>query len=154
VVTRYELDPERSRVDIHATSSVHPIDSSAAVTGWIELDGDQPVDGEVTVDLTRIRSGNPLIDREAERRLAVRKHPTVTGRLTGSGRGDLTLRGVTGEITGDLHVTASGDEVSVEGSTEFDVTDFGIQPPSLLVIKVHATVRVELHAEGTAPPTE
>jgi polyisoprenoid-binding protein YceI len=152
VVTRYELDADRSRVEIHATSSVHPIDSSAAVTGWVELDGERVVGGEVEVDLTRIRSGNPLIDREAERRLGVRKHPTVTGRLTGSGRGDLTLRGVTREITGELQVATGDGEVTLDGTTEFDVTDFGIQPPSLLLIKVHATIRVELHAEGTAPP--
>jgi polyisoprenoid-binding protein YceI len=152
VVTRYELDADRSRVEIHATSSVHPIDSSAAVTGWVELDGERVVGGEVEVDLTRIRSGNPLIDREAERRLGVRKHPTVTGQLTGSGRGDLTLRGVTREITGELQVATGDGEVTLDGTTEFDVTDFGIQPPSLLLIKVHATIRVELHAEGTASP--
>ena len=87
---RHDLDPSRSSITIHASSSIHPITTEAPVAGWIDVsldargsvDPDAPVDGQVEFDLGGMRSGNPLIDREAERRLDIRRHPTVTGRLT------------------------------------------------------------------------
>ena len=49
------------------------------MAGWIDVsldargsvDPDAPVDGQVEFDLGGMRSGNPLIDREAERRLDI-----------------------------------------------------------------------------------
>jgi hypothetical protein len=43
-----------------------------------------------------------------------------------------------------------GTELTVAGSTTIDVTDFDVQPPSLLVVKVHQEVRVELQVVGVA----
>ena len=162
---RYDLDPDASRVVIHASSSVHPIETEAPLTGWIELtvggdgtvDPAAPVAAHVEVPLGGLRSGNPLIDREADRRLDTRHHPTVTGDLQAltpaagggelTGIGDLTLKGVTAPIDGRLHVEAIDDgAIALTGETTFEVTDFGVQPPSLLLVKVHATVRVTLDA--------
>ncbi|MFN8040585.1 MAG: YceI family protein [Acidimicrobiales bacterium] len=166
---RYDLDPDASRVVIHASSSVHPIETEAPLTGWIELtvgddgtvDPAAPVAAHVEVPLGGLRSGNPLIDREADRRLDTRHHPTVTGDLQVltpatdaaagdgdlAGIGDLTLKGVTAPIDGTLHVEATDDAaIALTGETTFEVTDFGVQPPSLLLVKVHATVRVTLDA--------
>lgn len=107
-------------------------------------------------DLRGMRSGNPLLDREAERRLDVRRHPTVTGRLTAlspapdggyDGIGELDFHGVTGPLQGVLRVTVNEDqELFIEGTAELDVTDFAIRPPRLLMVKVHPEVRVELAA--------
>lgn len=162
---RFRLDPERSTLTIHATSSIHPIDTATAVTGWIELEvsadgtpvADQGAAAEIELALGEMRSGNPLIDREAERRLDVRRHPTVGGVLTELGApdaegrrvaaGDLSFHGVTRRITGALSIgAAAGGGLHLTGHAELDVTDFGVQPPSLLVVKVHKEVRVELDA--------
>ena len=164
----YVLDPDRSEATVHATSSVHPISSSASVHGWIEVSLDDEgyvdlegvVDGSISVDLTHMRSGNPLVDREAERRLQTRRYPTMEGRLLSlvyagedaghghhyDGEGELTFHGVTRPLAGGLSVIVDPDGLRLEGDTELDVTDYGVQPPSLLVIKVHAHVRIELHA--------
>lgn len=161
---RFGLDPERSTLTIHATSSIHPIETATTVTGWIELDvsadgtpaADQAPAAEIELALGEMRSGNPLVDREAERRLDVRRHPTVHGVLTQlgapdadgrrMGAGDLTFHGVTRRITGELSITTVDGGLHLTGHTELDVTDFGVQPPSLLVVKVHREVRVELDA--------
>jgi len=164
---RLALDPDASRVVIHASSSVHPIETEAPLTGWIELtvgddgtvDPAAPVAAHVEVPLGGLRSGNPLIDREADRRLDTRHHPTVTGDLQAltpatdaaggalTGIGDLTLKGVTAPIDGTLLVEPTDDgALALTGETTFEVTDFGVQPPSLLLVKVHATVRVTLDA--------
>ena len=168
---RYDLDPDASRVVIHASSSVHPIETEAPLTGWVELtvgddgtvDPSASVAAHVEVPLGGLRSGNPLIDREADRRLDTRRHPTVTGDLRTlapadgddqlAGIGDLTLKGVTAPIEGRLRVVATDDgAIALTGETTFEVTDFGVQPPSLLLVKVHATVRVTLDA--VARPTD
>jgi polyisoprenoid-binding protein YceI len=160
---RYQLDPDRSRLMVHATSSVHPIDTDAPITGWLDvaldddggLDADARVDGVVEVDLSTMRSGNPLIDREAERRLHIRRYPVVTATLTAltplddgyAGVGTLDFHGVTRPLAGVLHVSVDDvGTLTLTGSTELDVTEFGVQPPSLLLIKVHQQIRVELRA--------
>jgi polyisoprenoid-binding protein YceI len=163
---RYELVPERSTLTVQATSSIHPIHTTVSVSGWIEItydatgavDGTQPPGGLVQLDISAMRSGNPLIDREAERRLDIRRYPTVTGELTRleatkeDGRfdaaGDLTFHGATRPIEGRLRIVRHDDELALSGSTRIDVTDFGVQPPSLLVVKVHKVVTVELAAVG------
>lgn len=169
---RRALDPDRSTVTVHASSSLHPITTDAPVTGWLEvtLDGDgqvdatAPVDGEVEVALGAMRSGNPLIDREAERRLHIRRYPTVTGRLTElcadggdadggyEGAGTLEFHGVSRPLHGLLRLAEDADgALALEGTVELDVTDFGVQPPSLLVVKVHPQIRVALSAVALPP---
>ena len=160
---RHELDPARSTVTVHASSSLHPITTDAPVTGWLDvtldpdggLDPSAPVAGRIEVALGSMRSGNPLIDREAERRLHLRRFPTVTGTLTGlvpgddghQGEGTLDFHGVQRPLEGVLHLWRDDDgSLTLSGATELDVTDFDVQPPSLLVVKVHARVRVELAA--------
>lgn len=139
------------------------------MTGWIDLaldadgrlDPGAPVDGLVEFELGGMRSGNPLLDREAERRLDIRRHPTVTGRLTAlspadggyEGIGELDFHGITGPLQGVLSLSVNAeDELAIEGRAEFDVTDFGVQPPSLLLVKVHPDVRVELSAVALPAP--
>ena len=163
VGVRHDLDPARSSVTVHASSSVHPITTEAPATGWLDvvLDADGrvdpsgPVAGRIEVALGAMRSGNPLIDREAERRLHLRRDPTVTGTLTAlvadgdglSGTGTLDFHGVERPLEGSLELWRDDDGTLVlAGTTELDVTDFGVQPPSLLVVKVHARVRIELAA--------
>lgn len=168
-IVRFDLDGERSRVLIHATSSVHPIETAAPITGWLDVslveDGSvdltAPVAARVQVPLQGLRSGNPLIDREADRRLDTRRHPTVSGELRSlepgpaggwRGRGDLTLHGITAPIEGTLRVDRRDDELGLTGSTTLLVTDFDVQPPSLLLVKVHPTVRVDLDAVARLAP--
>ena len=165
---RYELDNDRSRLDIHASSSVHPIHTAAHVEGWIEatvradgsVDTGKDISGAVQLDLGGMRSGNPLIDRESERRLDIDRYPTVQGELNALGpterpdeytaAGTLTFHGVTHDISGVLRVEQDGGGLSVVGETTIDITDFNVKPPSLLVLKVHKDVRVELHAVAVA----
>lgn len=165
-MTRFAFDPDRSTITIAASSSVHPIRTEAAVRGWIEgtvlgdrFDPDAPITGMLEFDLAVMRSGNPLIDREAERRLHIRRHPLVTGALTsvtdgGSAHlheatGDLMFHGVTRPISGRLRIEVRDDVVGVTGTTTIDVTDFGVQPPSMILLKVHKDVEVELNAFAT-----
>jgi len=59
--------------------------------------------------------------------------------------GDLTFHGVTRAVEG--HVTISApDERSllIEGEQVFDIREFGVEPPKILMFRVHPDVRVRI----------
>ncbi len=161
---RYVIDPDRSQVWIDGSSSVHPIRASATgLTGWFEaaLDGaavSGPVAGRVEIAVDRLRSGNPLVDRETRRRVDARRHPLIVGEVTALDdvdgarvevRGRISFRGTDRDVAGDLVVTPTTDGVRIEGEQTFDVRNWGLDPPKLLAVRVHpeVTVRIVIEAE-------
>jgi hypothetical protein len=168
-VTRYRIVPERSRVWIDARSSVHPIHSSTdGLEGFIELDPlagggielATPPAGHLALPVSRLSSGNVLEDRELRNRVDAKRFPTIHGTITHAARidgtdryrvgGDLAFRGVTQPCEDELRLAVVDDRtVRIEGSSTFDIRDFGMQPPRILMLRVHpqVTVRVELIAQ-------
>lgn len=168
-VARYRIVPERSRVWIEARSTLHPIRTeTAGLEGWLDLEVDHG--GRVDLDVEpgahlelpveQLSSGNPLEDRELRRRIDARRYPTIAGDLTlmeeteevGRYRvaGDLTFKGVTRRYEDEMTLEArNGAMVILAGERIFDVRDFGLEPPRLLLIKVEpdVTVRVAIVAE-------
>ena len=163
--TRFELDPERSQVWIDGSSSIHPIRASATgVDGWIEVMltatgvGATPkVAGEVRIEVERLKSGNPLVDAETRRRIDAGRYPEIVGTVTGSSRvdlqrlslsGDITFRGETKPVDGELEVTIDADELHLAGEQQFDVRTWGLQPPKIGLLRVHPEVTVRFEAVG------
>jgi polyisoprenoid-binding protein YceI len=60
--------------------------------------------------------------------------------------GDLTFHGVTRPVEGEVSVSMpDGDKTLVfEGEQTFDIRDFGVQPPKILMLKVHPDVKVRV----------
>jgi polyisoprenoid-binding protein YceI len=163
-VTRYDIVPERSQVWIEATSSVHPIHSTTVgLEGFVDLEVDESgrvdVDvapaGELSLRVDRLSSGNPLEDRELRRRIDARRFPTIDGRLTALHRagqdgryvvrGDVTFRGVTNTYADEMTIAQHDDEtVHLEGRSTFDIRDFGMEPPRILMLRVHPEVAVKV----------
>jgi polyisoprenoid-binding protein YceI len=93
-----------------------------------------------------------------KRRIDARRHPTITGELTGLERvdgtrylvrGDVTFRGVARSYEGDMDIAASDDgTVRLEGERVFDIRDFGMQPPKILMLRVHPEVAVRVSIEA------
>ena len=171
-MARYRIVPERSRVWIEARSSLHPIHTETeGLEGWLELDlaaAGGPVDltvapsGHLELAVDRLTSGNPVEDRELRRRIDARRHPTIAGDLTllqetgTEGRylvgGDLTFMGTTRSYKDQMTVEGvDARTVRLEGTSTFDIRDFGMAPPRILMFKVEpqVTVRVDLVAERT-----
>jgi polyisoprenoid-binding protein YceI len=170
-VARYQIVPQRSRTWIDARSSLHPIRTeTSGLEGWLELEvqGGGRVNltaaptGHLELPVDRLRSGNPLEDRELRRRIDSRRFPTIAGDLTlmtlddHDGEylvtGDLTFRGVTRSYKDRMKVEQlDPTTIRLSGQSTFDVRDFGMEPPRILMLKVEpeVAVRVEIVAERT-----
>ena len=155
---------------IDARSNVHPIHTEAdGLEGWIELDFadgvlnvDQTLRGHVEFPIENMKSGNALEDRELRRRVDTRRYPTIIGELKSMKqtddparyivRGDLTFRGSTRSYEDEMTVKLDGRTVALAGQSTFDIRDFGMEPPRILMLKVEpeVTVRVEVVAEEEA----
>ena len=165
-MARYRIIPERSWVEIRSRSNVHPIETrTVGLEGFLELvllsDGrvelTSPPSGTLSLRVEKLSSGNPLQDRELRRRIDARRYPTIEGALVDlretptqgryAVRGDVTFRGVTRTVEDEmtLRATAESDELELEGETTFDIRDFGMDPPKILLFRVEPDVRVKAH---------
>lgn len=161
--TTYRVVTAESEVSFFGESSVHPIEVSVAPSGWFSatlsphgIDEASRVEGHIDIPVTDLSSGNPLLDRETKRRTDAKRYPSITGDLTKV----LTVEGAEAEIEG--LISFRGEDVEVEGRIElreiapdgivlegeglFDVRWWGLEPPKLLMLKVHPeiTVRIRL----------
>jgi polyisoprenoid-binding protein YceI len=168
-VARYRIVPERSKVFISARSSLHPIDTRTdGLEGFVDLEVQgggrlhltEPTKGRVSFPVERLSSGNPLEDRELRRRIDARRFPTIEGELTDiheTGRdgrylvrGDVTFKGSTRTYQEEMAVSQDDDgTLRLTGESTFDIRDFGMDPPRILMLKVEPEVgvRVEILAE-------
>ena len=171
-MARYRIVPGRSRVWIEARSTLHPIHTeTTGLEGWLDfvvrdggrVDLDAAPSAHLELKVDQLRSGNPLEDRELRRRIDARRFPTIAGDLTvmreteEDGRyrveGDLTFKGVTRRYEDDMTLEAvDGEMVILAGQKTFDVRDFGLEPPRILLLKVEpdVTVKVAIVAEKIA----
>ena len=160
-MSRYRIVPERSQFWAEARSSIHPI--RVETTGFegyldVEVEGDRlkldgPVSAHVELEVERLKTGNGLYDRELERRLEVRRYPRIKGDvrevhpLDGGNRyhvrGDLSFHGTTKSVEGDVTIRVVNDRtIEIEGEREFDMRDYGLDPPKLLMLRVHPEIKV------------
>jgi polyisoprenoid-binding protein YceI len=167
---RYDIDPARSQVSIEARSSLHPIHSeTTGLEGFFEgefigggrLNLRVPPEGRLELPVQRLSSGNPLYDREMKRRIDARRFPTISGELremrdTGHpGRysvdGEVTFRGVSRPVSDELTLSVPEDGTIVfDGEHVFDIREFGMEPPKILMLKVHPDVTVRVHLVARA----
>jgi len=161
---RYEVTSGHSAVLIEARSNVGPIAfGTTSVQGSLEVSMDGAtidVDGAapeatLSLELQTFSSGNSLYDAELLRRIDAKLHPTTTLELRNASRlgqsdryqveGDLSFHGLTRRISGTVGVEISAQgALSVIGEHVFDIRDFDVAAPSLLMLRIYPDVRVEL----------
>jgi hypothetical protein len=162
-VLRYRIVPDRSEVRIDATSNLHPIHTRArGLEGYVDLEFHADVvnvsggvAGELVLAVDRLAGSNPLENRELRRRIDARRFPVIAGRLTAlraatdpssyRARGEVTFHGVTRPAEDEIRVTSlAGGRLRIEGAHDFDIREFGMEPPHILVLKVEPIVRVHV----------
>jgi polyisoprenoid-binding protein YceI len=153
---------------IDARSNVHPIHSATdGLEGYVELtlgpeggvDLSVEPTGQLSLPVKRLSSGNRMEDRELHKRIDARRYPTIDGVLNKVARngkdgsyvvsGEISFRGVSRQHEDLMTIEGIDDEtIHLGGSTRFDIREFGMEPPRVLMLKVHPEVdiRVEIVA--------
>lgn len=169
-MTHYAIDPDKTIVWIEARSSLHPIHSETrGMEGFFEgdLDGDgrlelsSPVKASLQLPIAKMSSGNGLYDREMMRRVDARRYPTITATLRGmtatqtEGRylaeGDITFKGVTQQVADEVVLSVPADGTVVfEGEHVFNLPDFGMEPPKILMLRVYPDVKIRVQVVAKA----
>jgi polyisoprenoid-binding protein YceI len=161
-VSSFRVVPDRSSLIIQARSSVGAINWEATgIEGTIEavigegvVDLRTPASARLEMAVERLQSGNALYDAELLQRIDARRHPTTVVELreltpvTGPryrALGDLSFHGITREVTGTVSVESDdGERLIVEGEQVFDIRDFDVPSPKILMLKILPDVRVHL----------
>ncbi len=163
-MTKFRILAEQSEFSIHGRSSLHPLHAKTnALDGFLNIellpdnrpDLSKPIRGRLEVDITNLKSGNPLYDLEAHRRVNTQRYPKITIDLLDAREveplrryhvtGNINFRGLSRPIEGELKVIARADGTfEVSGTQKLDSRDFGLDPPKLLGLKVYSDFVAEL----------
>lgn len=165
---RYTFDPVRSCIWVSGRSSLHPINTETrGISGWFSattladgsLDLDSPVAGRLELSVDRLTSGNALYDRELKRRMDARRYPTILGEITrvelcGADpsyrvTGDISFHGKIRRFTHEMTIEVNDGSVLLSGDDEFDIREFGMKPPSMLMVRVYPEIKVRVELHGT-----
>lgn len=159
-MAKYKIDPARSRLWAEARSSLHPIKCETSdlegeiVADFVDgrPDPSSPPKGKIEIEASSLKTGNGLYDRELERRLEVRRYPRLRGevrevRALDDGRyhvkGELSFHGKTVAVEGDVTLKVIDEKtVEVSGEQTFDMRQFGLDPPNLIVVRVYPDIKV------------
>ena len=163
-MVKFQVVPERSQLSLAGKSSLHPIHTSTnKIEGYLEaevladgrLDLSVAPTGRFEIPVESMKAGNDLYDLEMQRRLDIRRYPNIVAELLGMSEvnrmghyqasGNLTFHGITRRFEGELTVKQLDDHtLEVSGERTFDVRDFNVTPPKLLMLKVYPEVQVSL----------
>ena len=148
--------------------------SLGPISGTVEYDGKTvtSVKADVTIDVTKINTGNERRDNDlrAADFFDVARHPTITFKSKrvqpgGEGRfrlvGDLTMRGVTKEVTLDVDGPSpavkdqrGGLKTGATATTKLNRRDFGLNYNNLIeagpVVGDEVTVTIDLELNKAA----
>lgn len=151
-------------MSINARSSVHPIHSSTeGLEGYVDLelgpDGGvdlaAPPAAQLSLPVSRLSSGNRMEDRELQKRIDARRYPTINGVLEQMERtgldgnyqvsGEITFRGVSRPHQDQMTIhRVDSQTIQLAGKSRFDIREFGMEPPRILILKVDPEVEVQV----------
>jgi polyisoprenoid-binding protein YceI len=161
--TLYRIDAARSQASytvdetfFDARGLVTVVGTTNAVAGEILFDRANPPAsevGEIVVDVSQLRTDDPSRDNAIRRAyLESLRYPLATFRnatlsdmpaqvsegitFTFKMTGDLTVRDVIRQVTWDVEAAVTSGELTASAATAIKLTDFGISPPSLSILRV------------------
>lgn len=144
---------------VNGTSSLHDWDmSSRSGTGRITIHINENQISNIqnlVVDLPAesLKSGKNGLDRNAYKALNTNQHKNIRFELTSAQkqnehwnlRGTLLIAGVRRNVTIRAKETFNGNELILEGSHSFNLTDHNITPPTALMGTVRTADPVSIH---------
>jgi polyisoprenoid-binding protein YceI len=141
----FRIDRAQSRITY---SMIHPAHrwtgTSNRVSGTLTVQGGRVTAGRLSAPIVSFDSGNRSRDSNMASDTEAYLYPNVTfvalSVTPGSGnaatvRGTLTFHGVARPVTVPSTIEVSGNRVHLRGEFETTLTEFGIEQPSLMMVK-------------------
>jgi ribosome-associated toxin RatA of RatAB toxin-antitoxin module len=141
-------------------------------SGWQQaLIGHRPIDFEVEIPVTSLKSGKDGLDSKMYEALDAGKHPTLLFRLRsyevvaeagvvsdGSGSenvvhiladGKLSIAGREKDLQLDIQIEFTEDGIRLRGSKTVNMSDFGAEPPTMMagLLRTHDSVTIRFDVE-------
>lgn len=162
-LTRYAVSPTETALTVDARTTLHAVRATASgLSGYVAAAWN--AEGGLTLEpapvmhvefpIDQVRSGNSLQDREMRKLVDANRFPKVAADLRSlellsapnryKANGEITLVGRSRTYGGDFTIVRDGESVIVDGELGVDIRDFGLKPPSLLMLKVDPSLRIRL----------
>jgi len=158
------LDPRTTEIHFTLGATLHTVEGSVRLReGEIRFDAQtRTVSGRVVIDARSAETGNDRRDRKMHREVLesdrfpeiVFEPERIEGTLRTPGSSDVTLEGVL-RIHGSAHpvslpleVEIRADAVKATGRLRVPYVQWGLEDPSVFVLRVDKYVDVNLEAEG------
>lgn len=173
----YRIDPEKSQASYTVDETFFDMRGLVTVTGTTNgVAGDILVDyanpsaskiGEIVVDISQLRTDERSRDNAIRRGwLESARYPLATFKnTTASGlpaqwvegeahpftlEGDMTVREATRRVSWAAEVTFMGDTLHGKATASLKMSDFGVTPPSLEILRVEDDIVLRLDFIATA----
>jgi polyisoprenoid-binding protein YceI len=159
------LDQNSTSVTFILKSTLHTVHGEFSLEeGVIDFDDQTGMaSGRVIIDATSALTGNAKRDKKMHTKvLESEKFPEIVftpeeieGQLVATGSGPITLRGTVtllGEkhpISIDAHVARQGDLVTAIFAVPVPFVEWGLEDPSVFLLRTDKVVSVEVEAHGT-----
>lgn len=169
---RYQIVPQQSTFTYSMEHTMHSWDgTSKEASGWIDADSSfQQAAIEVVIPVLSFDSGNRNRDSHMAEAVESYIYPEVRFKstqvsvdtsavqgqepgLTWRVCGDLEFHGATHSIECPVRLTPAGGQLHVHGAFSVKLTDFDIELPSLLGIKVKDQLNLVFDVEARVPAT-
>lgn len=150
VAQQFKLDNSKSNLSVFGTSSLHDWEEVAEEqSGSIQLvtEGGLTIANlDVSVVAESLKSGKSGMDKNTYKALKTNKYKSITFNLVTSKKvidlgnsmyqvtvsGKLSVAGTTKTTDLSFKMKVSGNTVTLEGEKTFNMTDYGIEPPTAL----------------------
>jgi polyisoprenoid-binding protein YceI len=159
------LDPQATKVSFTLKATGHEVEGMLGLkNGRIAFDpATGAASGEIAIDLKSAETGNKSRDKTMhEEVLETEKHPMavfraekVRGSVPDSGTGQVTLDGTLSfhgadhKVSLPAKIDVQNGRVKADTQIEIPYVEWGLNDPSILMLRVAKVVSVKVRAEGT-----
>lgn len=164
----FSLEGSRSSVTFTLDATAHTVDGSFALrSGVVRFEPENgTLSGEIVVDLASGKTGNARRDAKMHEDVletgtfpvAVFRPGRLLGKVPADGAADLEIEGVLRfhggehELTIPIRITASGPAFSAVSEFSIPYVAWGLEDPSVFVLRVAKEVKVRVELSGTLAP--
>lgn len=139
----------KAHTEIFGDSDINP--TSKEITSKLTINGDiESINGTLSIDSLSLKSSKSDRDEHMYKVLHVEGYPTITFDIKNIIKaqdgyqinGTLTLNGVSKDISSQALIVSENNTVNIEGGFNIKLSDFGIEPPTLLFLTVRDQIDI------------